>query len=157
MTGKHAVSQYSFLHRSALCPVHTQPHSIQSSIALPYAQSTRCPTVFTHTSLCPMPSPHAVPQYSSNQRSALCPVHKLSHSIQSSIALHYDLYTRRLTVFIPSSLCPMPSPHAATQYSFLHHSALCPVHTLSHSIHSSITLPYAQSTRCPTVFTHPSL
>jgi hypothetical protein len=116
---KSTHSIYSFihspLHRSALCPLYTQSQSIPSSIALPYAHSTRCPTVFNPPSLCPVPSPHAVPQYSPLHRSALCPVHTLSHSIHPSIALPYTHSKRCPTVFPPPSLCPMPTPHSVPQ------------------------------------------
>jgi hypothetical protein len=150
----HAAPQYSLLHRSALCPVHTQSHSIHLSNSLPYAQYKRCPTVFIHPSLCPMPSPHAAPQYSLLHRSALCRVHTLHHSIYSSIALPYVQSARCPTVFATPSLCPMLSPHAVPHYSFLHRTALRPIRTLFHIFHSYISLPYAQSTRCPAVFTH---
>jgi hypothetical protein len=127
----HCVPQYSLIHRSVLCPVHTLSHSIHSYIALPYV------------------NPHAVPQYSLLHRSAICPLHTLSNNIDSYIALLFAQSTRCPTVFTPPLLCPMPSPHAVPHFSLIHRSTLCPVHTLSHNIHSSIALPYAQSTRCP--------
>jgi hypothetical protein len=115
MPSPHAAPQYSLIHRSVLCPVHTLTHSIHSYIALSYAQSTRCPTVFTHPSLCPMSSPHAFPQHSILHRSALRPVQTLPHSIHTYIALPYAQSTRCPSVFTLSSLCLMPSPHAVPQ------------------------------------------
>jgi hypothetical protein len=138
MPSPHAVPQHSHLHRSALGLGQAISHSIYSFIALLYSPSKRCPTVLTPPSLCPMPSPHAVP-HSLIHRSALC---------QS---------TSCPTGFTPPSLCPMPSSHDLPKYLLIYRSPLGPLHPLSHSTDSSITLPYAQYTRCPTVFNHTSL
>jgi hypothetical protein len=151
----NAVPRYLSFQRPALFPVHTLFHGIYSFFALPCAQSKRCATVLILPSPCAIPSPHAVPLYSLLHRSALCLDHTLSHIIHSFIALHFAQTTRCPKVFTLRSLCPMSSPHAVPQFSLIHRSALCPVHTLSHSFHSSIALPYAQSTRCPTVFNPP--
>jgi hypothetical protein len=131
MHSPHALPQYSISYRSALCLVHTLP------------------IVFTPPSLYTMPSPHAVPQYSTIQRSAIRIVHTLSHSIQSPIALPYARSKRCPTVLTPPLLYLMLGPHAVPHYSLINRSAVIPVHMITHSIHSHIALPYAQSTRCP--------